>query len=115
MDIELQRRSQRKDNFQRVFAWEKIDICRFVNDIDSYSSTMFKRYLTWANETFQGVIHKCPYRSLVVTNVTLSLDSFEFDTIVPNGEVKLIVKLYNNRDRNIGTFHLTWIQSLIDE
>lgn len=117
MDIEMRvRRSQSKESFQRVFLWEKIDICKFVNEIDSFSTnTIIQSYLLWANETFQGVIHKCPYRKLSVSNLTLSLDSsYEIDTIVPNGEIIHKIHLYNSRDRNIGTFRIIWKQNLID-
>lgn len=108
-------RNQKKDNFKRIFLWQKIDICRFVNEVETYANSMFKRYLIWANETFQGVIHKCPYRILLVRNLTLSLDpSFEIDTIVPNGEIRHRINLYNNKDKNIGTFQIIWKQDLIN-
>lgn len=111
----MKRRSKYKENFMRVFAWDRIEICRFANEIGSYTtSSLITKYLLWANESFQGVLHKCPYTELTVTNLTLSLDSNEFETIVPNGEIQLKVHLYNNRDRNIGTLQLTWNQSLID-
>lgn len=116
MDLEMKRRGHGriKDKFQKIFAWDRIEICRFSNEIGSYTSSMITEYLLWVNETYQGIFHKCPYRELTVTNLTLSLDTNDFDTIVPNGEVMLKVHLYNQRDSNIGTMQLTWNQSLIN-
>lgn len=109
------RRSYRNESFMKVIIWHKIDVCRFANDVNSYATSMFKGYLIYINETFKGVLHKCPYRDLSLTNLSMSLDSsFEIDTIIPNGENLVMIHLYNNRDPNIGRIEIIWSQKLVD-
>lgn len=114
MNVEMQHRFNSDETFRQIFKWEKIDVCKFSNDLDSFTSAIFKKYLLWANQTFQGVFHKCPYRELIVENLTLSLSSYEVDSFVPNGEIGMKVHLFNNRDHNIGTLKLLWKQNYID-
>lgn len=114
MNLELQQRRNSKETFRRIYRWDKFDVCRFTNDIDTLTSSIFKHYLLWANETFQGLLHKCPYKDLILKSLTVSISSYEVDTFVPNGELRLIVNIFNNRDRNIVSFKLSWEQNYID-
>lgn len=63
---------------------------------------MLKDYLTLANKTFNGFLHRCPYQKIELTNVTVSMGkNSDGESIFPNGENKFRIQFYNNKDRNI--------------
>lgn len=117
MDIFVDFRRSQKDQYKRILGWPKIDLCKFADDVETYS--VLKSYLDYANNTFNGFIHRCPYRIAHIPNATISFDqNYTRDdetptTIFPNGENRFTVKFYNNRDKNIFTLEFMMMISMI--
>lgn len=72
-------------------------------------------FLLKANDTFHGVLHQCPYESLELKNVTLSIHEKSIETFIPNGLIKIAIKIYNNRDKNLIFFQLILKQHIVSE
>lgn len=88
-------------------------MCKLAIDIQSY--TMLAPHLEAANKTLNGIIHPCPHKTINIYNVTTSLHGNDvLDKIIfPNGENKFVVKLYNNRDKNILYVELVVLFNLV--
>lgn len=99
-------------DYMSILSWKKVDLCKFTNDVNSFP--IIKDYLIRANQSYHGIIHKCPYESFNV-NLTVSFyDAFNLTNVfVPNGELRMRVHIFNNRDRNIGTLQISWIRNVV--
>lgn len=97
-----------------VISWKKIDICKFTEDYNTLP--IIKDFLIHANESLTGLVHKCPYTGIALKNITYSLNRDQtpmFLPFMPNGEVKLVLLIYNNRDKNIATIQLCWTRWIV--
>lgn len=68
------------------------------------------------NGTLNGIIHKCPYTSISIKNMTFSFyrdyqSSYSF--MSENGVFKVKLHIYNNREKNIVTIEYTWKRQII--
>lgn len=68
---------------------KNLDVCPMIDTIEKIG--FFSGYLDWANKTFPGLVKKCPYNELIVTNATYHIPTKEEQSRVhmnPNGIVK---------------------------
>lgn len=112
-DIEVFYRKSSKFEYKKILGWPKIDMCKFVEDAESYP--MIKDRLMDLNKMLGGFLHRCPYKNFQLLDATISLHGTEKleAFIFVNGENKFQIQAYNNRDRNIGFYELVMIQNLV--
>lgn len=111
VDIEAYFRKSSTDEFARILRWDKVDICKFAANVDSYS--VFKEHLKSVNRTFGGIIHPCPYKgALIIDKISLSLNYLNpaKTSLFPNGESKIAVHAYNNKNPDLMYYQLTFKQ-----
>lgn len=96
--------------FSQFFNWDKIDICKLTEDVNSYH--LFRDYLKIVNDKFNGLIHSCPYRGLNFINASISAISDNLHSIWPNGEIKVCVNLYSRKGKQIMFYQIVVEQNL---
>lgn len=106
VDFTVQFKSALSRNYHQVFAFKNLDICQLTKI--ALGNGMMNTVLRYVNQTFQGVIHECPYSGwLRVINGTFNIASDKNDLdrlqLFPNGNYKWIVFAFNKRDPNIFT------------
>lgn len=95
--------------FRQIFIFRDLKGCDLSEM--AVSNFVLKPMLEWFNETFQGIIHKCPYEGTTkFINITMDGDNsanqkFYAMQNLPNGEYKFNLKLYNSDDDNILNFN----------
>lgn len=114
VDFSLFSMSKREKEFKRLLSFQKVDACSFTDQFDSKFS-VFKGQIISLNQTLNGGVHKCPYKSLKIPKISLSIDGYEklewFH--LPNGVIRAQVQAYNNRDRNIIFFEMDVLQNVV--
>lgn len=113
LDVQAFYRKTAKDKFIRTFKWDKIDICKLAADVDSYN--LIRKHLKDVNDTFGGIMHRCPYRGFNISGVSLSLEywleeGISSNTFLPNGENSLLAHLYSIKDKTFLFYQLTFAQ-----
>lgn len=107
-------RKSEKDDYIRVLKWEKIDACKLVADIDSY--TLLREQVDKANETFKGMIHKCPYKEFHIEGVTISFTSRSANnkpvSMFPSGYIKVNL-IFRNRNKFLGFVEYSFEQNFV--
>lgn len=113
VDVNIFFRRSSGAEFKRIISWPKIDVCKFAEDIETYS--ILKSYLMYTNKTFNGIIHSCPYKRVEFSNVNFSLNSNDkLETFLfPSGENKFSVRIYNNRVKNLAFYEIVLLQRLV--
>lgn len=114
IDVSIFSKLKREKEFKRLLFFPKIDACSFTDQIDSKYSVL-KSQIYFINQTVNGEIHKCPYTKFEVANFNLSLNGDEklehFN--LPNGMIKTIIQVYNNRDRNILFIEMDVLKNIV--
>lgn len=110
IDVEGFHRKSNKFEFKKVLGWNKIDLCKFAQNMDSYM--MVKEHLLTINQYFNGVLHPCPYDRFFFEKVNFlrQMQLTDGSSIFPDGDLRVSVRFYNNRQNNILFFQVTWKQ-----
>lgn len=108
--MEISHRKSNKFEFNKAIGWNKVDLCKFAENMDSYS--ILKEHLVRINHDLGGIIHSCPYRNFVLekTNFLRFNRGPNAETIFPNGDLKILLRFYNNREKNLVTVQINWKQ-----
>lgn len=114
LNISICNRLAGAKDFKSVLSFSKIDVCRLTEQIDT-TFAVLKPKLSRINETLNGLIQPCPYKSLKYPKVSHTLNGSEKfgDFHFPSGNVKVLAQIYNNRDRNILFFEMTTEQNIV--
>lgn len=111
IDVAAFLKKSKNDTFVRVIHWEKINACKLVEDLESYS--LLREQVSDVNRTLKGMLHKCPYKSFDVDGITLSFGKTPNKdtppTIYPDGYAKVNLD-FRNRKKYLGI-----IQWLIEQ
>lgn len=70
---------------REVMKTPKLDFCGMTSS--SVRNPLYTHMFKVLNESHPGIIHECPYKSLIVENLHLKM---EFFPILPPGEYKVI-------------------------
>lgn len=68
MDVEGSHKSWTARNFRQFISLKNVEVCPIIASIENFP--YFKGYLNWFRNTFPGLVHKCPYKELLVINAT---------------------------------------------
>lgn len=95
-----------------ILSWEKIDICKLANDVNAFP--MIRDVVFKVNKQLK-LLHPCPYENLDVTNITFSISNYRQPSmpLVPNGNLKLMILVYNNREKNLLTLQYLWTRHIV--
>lgn len=109
-DIEINYRKSSKFEYRKILGWNKMDICKFTENMETY--TMLKEHLLNLNKDFGDLIHNCPYKNIILDKLNFLRERRgpNATSLFPNGDLKALLRCYNNRQKNILFFQTSWKQ-----
>lgn len=135
-DILVEMKKTDNPGYNTMMKWSKIDVCKLATDITAFLIVRdFLDFVSIQKESYGqtdsilsllpsvicqlqintmaggNLIHKCPYNGISL-NFSMQTEVVDPNSHsgFPNGEFKTTVKIYNNRDKNIGTVKIYFEQ-----
>lgn len=69
--------------------FKNIDVCPVLETVGKFN--VFHGYRNWINLTFPGLVHRCPYKDLLINNASYHIpteDDKKYMQAFPNGMIK---------------------------
>lgn len=83
MDATVSYKTQTSMNYRTIVNVKNIEVCPVIASVDNFPG--FKGYVDWFKNTFPNMVHKCPYKELVVYNAThYKQNAYEQKFVPPN-------------------------------
>lgn len=89
-------------NYRQLIKIGPVDVCPIIDDVTKFP--IFNSSVNWLNETFPGLIQKCPYTFFKITNGMFNLKKngeYNFQPY-PNGQFRSWFSFFDEIDSYIG-------------
>jgi hypothetical protein len=112
LDIDVFRTDENNAT-RKLLTWKKFDVCKFYIDVNSFP--IIKDVIKFIDEKLNHILHVCPYNGLEIKNFSTSIkDNFDpQNSVLPNGQMKVVILAYNNRDKRIVSLKIKWTRNIV--